>query len=167
MNTRTQFDSWSSFLNAGQAIVRAYSPERASFILTADQGISVISCSIPAADTNPTKDLFDRLRDLKAKYSSPWLPGSLAPKESAFENAKQFVRTMPLMQIVNPSIHVAADGEVTFEWKQDKFHIDLGFYGDNTFSYYATKIGQEPLFGDELPVEQGIPQELVAVASVV
>jgi hypothetical protein len=167
MNTRTQFDSWSSLFNAGPAIVRAYSPEKASFIVTTDQSISILSCSIPSADSTPTKDLFDRLKDLKTKYSSVWLPGSLIPNESAFEDARNFVRTLPLMQILNPSIHVAADGEVTFEWKQDNFHIDLGFYGDNTFSYYATKTGQQPLFGDDIPVERGIPKELVDVASVI
>jgi hypothetical protein len=167
MNTRTQFDSWSAFLNTGPAIVRAYSPEKASFIMTTDQSISIIACSIPAADINPAKDLFDRLAELKTRYSIAWIPGGLPPKESAFAEARSFVRTLPLMQIINPSVHVAADGEVTFEWKEDNFQIDLGFYGNNTFSYYATKIGQEPLFGDDIPVGRGIPKELVDFASVI
>lgn len=166
MNTRTQFDSWSSLFNTGPAIVRAYSPEKANFIMATDQSISILSCSIPSADTNPTKDLFDRLKDLRTKYSSVWLPGSRVPNESAFEDAKNLVRTLPLMQIVNPSIHVASDGEVNFEWKGNDFRIDLGFYGNQTFSYYAVKNGKE-LFGDDVPVKEGIPKELVGFASVI
>jgi len=166
-NTRIPFNPGFLFLDAGPAVVRTFVPEKAPFFMIVDQNASIVSYTIPAADINPTKDLFDRLKDLKTKYSTAWLPGSLIPKESAFEDAKNFVRTLPLTQIVNPSIHVAADGEVTFEWKQENFQIDLGFYGDNTFSYYARKKGQEPLFGDDIPVERGIPKELVDVASAI
>ena len=164
MNTKTYFDSWSSFLNTGSAIVRAYAPERAHFIMTADQVISVLPCSIPSAESTPTKDLFDRLRDLKGRYSEIWIPNTVAPKEAAFQDAKSFVLTLPLTQIIKPSIHIAGDGEVNLEWKGQDFHIDLGFYGDQTFSYYATKSGQKPLLGDDIPIKNGIPKELIDFA---
>ena len=53
---------------------------------------------------------------------------------------------------------------MNFEWKGQDFHIDLGFYGDQTFSYYATKSGQKPLLGDDIPIKNGIPKELIDFA---
>jgi hypothetical protein len=109
--------------------------------------------------------LFDRLNVLKAKYSSAWLPDSIPAKESAFQNARDFVLTLPLNRILKPAIHVASDGEVNFQWIGPDFQIDLGFYGDGNFSFYGAKAGSKPILGDEVPVKQGIPKELADFAS--
>lgn len=149
------------------AIVRFYSPMAGgSFILRGDDVLFNVPADFNSTLT-PAKDLVDRLRELRARYSQPWIPNSIAPKASAFEDARAFVLTLPLMQIDRPSIHVAADGEVNFEWKGPDFHIDLGFYGDDLFSYYATKQGCQPLLGDDIPVKDGIPKELIEFASAV
>jgi hypothetical protein len=159
-----RFELWSS-LNNIPAIVE-YVSERTNFLLASDQMISIRSYA-PVPAENPTTELFDRLKDLKTRYSKTWIPSTTAPKETAFQDAKRFVLSLPLMQIVRPSINVAGDGEVNFEWKGQDFQIDLGFYGNQTFSYYATKNGQKPLFGDDIPIKHGIPKELVDFASVV
>jgi len=114
---------------------------------------------------NPTKDLLDRLTELKKSYSQPWLPGSSVPTDSAFQNAREFVSTLPLSYVPKPGIHVASDGEVNFHWAGPNFKIDLGFYGDGKFSYYALKEGSEPIYGDDIPVQDGAPQRLLAIAS--
>ena len=114
---------------------------------------------------NPTKELFDRLTDLKAKYSTVSLPESTAPSDAAFQNARDFVLTLPLHRMIKPAIRVAADGEVNFQWSGPDFEIDLGFYGDGRFSFYGAKQGREPIVGDEVSVEDGIPRDLVDIAS--
>nr|HEV7952888.1 hypothetical protein [Candidatus Acidoferrales bacterium] len=63
------------------------------------------------------------------------------------------------------SIHVASDGEVNFRWSGSDFQIDLGFYGDDKFSFYGEKTGLAPIFGDDTPVKDGIPRALVDLAS--
>lgn len=115
--------------------------------------------------SNPTKDLLDRLRDLKKMYSQTWIPGSTAPTELAFQNAKDFISTLPLTSIPTPAIHVASDGEVNFQWSGSNFKIDLGFYGNGKFSYYGLKTGYQPVFGDDIPVTNGAPKSLLNIAS--
>src|SRR5258706_5105467 len=127
-----------------------------------------IYVSVPANcvfASSPTKELFDRLSELKKKYSTPSLPNAVLPSESAFQNAKDFVLTLPLNRIIQPAIHVASDGEVNFQWSGPDFQIDLGFYGDGKFSYYAAKKGCTPILGDEVPVKDGIPKNVVDFAS--
>jgi hypothetical protein len=168
MNTRSLFDAQSSsFLSSGPAIVRFFVPEKEHFIMTSNENISIISSPTFSADSTPTKDLLDRIRDLKRRYAQAWTPNGTIPKEDAYRDAKDFVLTLPLARIVRPSIHIAGDGEVNFEWRGEDFHIDLGFYGNRTFSYYATKRGSEPLFGDDIPVKSGIPRALADFASAV
>ncbi len=115
--------------------------------------------------SSPTTDLLDRLAELKTKYNTVWLPNSTRPKDDAFQNAKDFVSTLPLNRIVKPAIHVASDGEVNFQWSGPDFHIDLGFYGDGRFSFYGAKKGHKPIVGDEVPVKDGIPKLLEDIAS--
>ena len=127
-----------------------------------------IYVSVPADaifQSNPTKDMLDRISELKKAYSQAWLPGSSVPTDNAFQNAREFVSTLPLSYVPKPAIHVASDGEVNFHWTGPNFQIDLGFYGDGKFSYYGQKDGFEPIYGDDIPVGNGAPQQLLAIAS--
>lgn len=111
------------------------------------------------------KELLDRLRDLKTKYSSPYFPDSIPPSDKAFEDAMAFILSLPLNTIIQPAIHIASDGEVNFEWSHGDAKIDLGFYGDGTFSFYGAKEGEGRIFGDAVPVKNGVPTELLKIAS--
>jgi hypothetical protein len=142
------------------------SPVASNFIVF-DQSSYVVDINMPAPfdiANNPTKELFDRLRDLKMKYSTALLPNSKTPSDRAFQDARNFILTLPLTQIVKPVIHVASDGEVNFHWAGADFQIDLGFYGDETFSFYGAKDGHEPILGDDVSVKEGIPGDLVSFA---
>jgi hypothetical protein len=137
-----------------------------------DQSGYEIRVNVPAdidfANTfvsGPTTELLDRLAELKTKYTTVWLPNSKRPHEDAFQNAKDFVSTLPLARIVKPAIHVASDGEVNFQWSGPDFHIDLGFYGNGMFSFYGEKNGRAPVVGDEVPVKDGIPKALEDIAT--
>jgi hypothetical protein len=125
-----------------------------------------INSLLPAswAET-PTKDLFDRLTFLSGRYRNPFLPGSTPPSNQAFEDAKSFILTLPLTKIKKPSIHVAADGEVNFQWAGSDFKIDLGFYGNGKFSFYAAKAGRAPIIGDDILVDFGLSNDLVSFAA--
>jgi hypothetical protein len=143
-------------------------------LVVRDQSGYVVNIDVPANYdftngfvSSPTTDLLDRLTELKKKYSTVWLPNSTRPTDDAFQNAKDFVSTLPLNRIVKPSIHIASDGEVNFQWAGPDFHIDLGFYGNGKFSFYGAKKGHEPITGDEVPVKDGIPEDLAKFAAAV
>ena len=36
-----------------------------------------------------------------------------------------------------PHISLATDGEINFFWNLVNFRLDLGFFGDGTYSYYG------------------------------
>jgi hypothetical protein len=133
-----------------------------------EQPTSEIRMNFPAPaflTEAPTKDLFDRLTHLSVKYHTPFLPDSIPPSDAAFEDARKFVLTLPLTKIRNPSIHVAADGEVNFQWSGPDFKIDLGFYGNGKFSFYAAKANRAPVIGDEVPVSVGLSEDLIGFAA--
>jgi hypothetical protein len=139
-------------------------------LVVLDQSAFAVYINVPpnyAFASSPTTDLLDRLAELKTKYSTVWLPNSTRPSDNAFQNAKDFVSTLPLQQMVKPAIHVASDGEVNFQWSGPDFHIDLGFYGNGKFSFYGAKEGHAPIIRDEVPVKDGIPRDLVDFASAV
>jgi hypothetical protein len=151
-------------------VVRFDAPIAEASLVVVDQTPYAIYVNVPTyysnpTYSNPTKELFDRITELRAKYLTAWLPNSKAPNETAFQNARDFVLTLPLNRIVKPAIHVASDGEVNFQWSGPDFQIDLGFYGNGKFSFYAAKEGYEPIIGDEVSVKEGIPKSLVDFAS--
>ncbi len=132
------------------------------------QTLYAIFVNVPAnfdLAQSQTKELFDRLSELKTKYSTAQVPNGTPPNEAAFQNAKDFVLTLPLNRIIQPSIHVASDGEVNFQWSGSDFQIDLGFYGNGKFSFFAAKKGSNPILGDEVPVKDGIPKNVVDFAT--
>jgi hypothetical protein len=118
-----------------------------------------------ATPSSPTKDLFDRLAYLSGRYRKPFLPGSIPPSDKAFEDAKTFILTLPLTKIKNPSIQVAADGEVNFQWFGSDFKIDLGFYGNGKYSFFAAKTGRSPIVGDDVLVHSGLSNDLIGFAA--
>jgi hypothetical protein len=151
--------------SAASSWVMQINPSRivGSFIIGGAEIVNLPTTYDTAA--SPTKDLFDRLSDLKAKYAKPTFPESEPPCDRAFLDARNFVLTIPLASMVKPTIHVASDGEVNFQWSGSNFQIDLGFYGNERFSFYASKDGCAPVIGDDVPVTEGIPKTLVDFAS--
>lgn len=170
---RTNTDFLNTLVNTPAPVYVRFdaSPVGGSLVVRDESGY-VVHINVPANYdfansfvSSPTTELLDRLAELKTKYSTVWLPNSTRPNDNAFQNAKDFVSTLPLNQIVKPAIHVASDGEVNFQWSGPDFHIDLGFYGNGRFSFYGAKKGHKPIIGDDVPVKDGIPKGLVDFAS--
>lgn len=148
------------------AIVRFQGLPPTNALLVVNAASDAIYIEVPSIDVtiNPTKELFGRLNELKTIYSKAWLPGSVEPSARAFQDAKDFIVTLPLAKMAKPEIHIASDGEVNFQWTGADFQIDLGFYGNQKFSFYGEKKGQQPIIGDDAAVKDGIPSALVNFA---
>lgn len=82
---------------------------------------------------------------------------------AAFADARQFIENSALGAVPLPRISVAEDGELNFHWDTNGIHIDLGFYGTGTFSYYAHDRQGRRFHGPPTPATQGLPQPLQAM----
>ena len=109
----------------------------------------------------PHAQLLTKLETLRRTSKEHRPPDADWPNAQAFEEASQFIRLLPLPDIFIPSVYIAHDGEINFLWKEEGLiHIDLGFYGDGTYSYYAiNKDGQE-FMSDAVETSQGLALDL-------
>lgn len=109
------------------------------------------------------KPLLDRLETLRNKVRG-YQPDEniIWPNDQAYMEAKTFICRLPLTEIPEPRLGIAEDGEVNFLWKrkEDGLHVDLGFYGTGTYSYYANNSGKE-LMEDDVEISWDLPTELV------
>lgn len=86
------------------------------------------------------------------------------PAEAAIDEAEQFSsNVLPAEGFQLPTVTAAADGEVNFSWKNALGYIDLGFYGDGSYSYYAkTAVGQE-FMSDESSLTEHLPEQVLKI----
>ena len=109
--------------------------------------------------------LLQRLADL---YSTPegerW-PDADWPTSEAFRDAWEFTTQLLLPLKELPHISLADDGEVNFAWSGGAIHIDLGFYGTGTYSYYGRDSDGSEYFGDEISVTSPLPEDLASLLS--
>ena len=85
--------------------------------------------------------------------------------DQAVNDAQRFLTTHEGMFYVNaPHISWAEDNELNFWWtiKKIGFYMDLGFYGDGTYSYYARKRCKE-WRSDATVCGEMLPQEIIDI----
>lgn len=92
-------------------------------------------------------------------------PDARWPTDEAFKEAREFIKRLPYSLDRLPYISLANDGEVNFGWKSDTLHIDLGFYGTGTYSYYATDEDGSEWLEDDIPIWSPLPEELFSLLS--
>ena len=109
--------------------------------------------------------LLERLSELRSLSESDRRPGTDRPEDKAFVDARRFTERLPVPLKSQPHISLADDGEVNFAWSIEGTHIDLGFYGTGSFSYYARDNSGGEWFGDEIPVSSPLPGELRSLLS--
>lgn len=90
-------------------------------------------------------------------------PGAVPPCPQALRDARTFVLSLPRRLVHPPDIGLADDGEVNFLWNNVGLHIDLGFYGSGTFSYYARDEDGKEYLADECRVSDGLPGDLTTL----
>ena len=93
---------------------------------------------------------------LKKQIMDLWLVNEYATDE-AYSDALKFIETLPEEMVSLPTNMVAEDGDVMFIWGywDDKTHlyIDLGFFGDGTYSFYAEDEQNNKMYGDAIPAD--------------
>ena len=104
-----------------------------------------------------------RLKALERRPESERWPAAEWPSGRAFEDARTFIHALPVSSIPLPHLSFADDGEINFLWNQDGIHIDLGFYGTGTYSYFARGKADEGFYADNVPASDGMSDALVAL----
>jgi hypothetical protein len=84
-----------------------------------------------------------------------------APSQAAVRDAECFTRILVHDEIYAPSISLATDGEINFFWMLPHFRLDLGFYGDGTYSYYGTTTDGDEFLADEVAVSTPLPAQIL------
>lgn len=103
----------------------------------------------------------ERLRDSVAESVASWAE---RPPENAFVNAEEFVRAWVHAGVAMPHVGVSDDGEMNFLWNHNRgTHVDLGFHGDGTRSYFARDCDGERYWKDDVPVGGGLTDELLRI----
>lgn len=109
-----------------------------------------------------TRRLLARLDDL-SRPDADRSPGAVPPETQALRDARTFVLSLPNGLVHLPDVGLVDDGEVNFLWKDAGIHVDLGFYGCGTFSYYAHDEKGNEYLGDECCAANGLPSDLTAL----
>ncbi|MNJ33324.1 hypothetical protein D3C77_280080 [compost metagenome] len=86
------------------------------------------------------------------------------PASSAIDEAEQFSsNVLPAEEFQLPTVTAAADGEVNFSWKNALGYIDLGFYGDGSYSYYAKSTEGLEFLSDESSLTEHLPDQVLKI----
>jgi hypothetical protein len=105
--------------------------------------------------------MLTRIRQL-AVYPPGWDGANgKAPSQAAVRDAECFTRILVHDDIYAPSISLATDGEINFFWMLPHFRLDLGFYGDGTYSYYGTTTAGDEFLADEVSVSTPLPTQVL------
>ena len=117
-----------------------------------------------------TSEYRNVLSRLDALYNGDRFPGADFPTEQALMDARRLVLAFPLETIHSPYIAFAHDGEINFLWQssfwqkdgesESPLHIDLGVYGDKTYSYYMRDSKGVEYMADDQKVEGGLTLSL-------
>lgn len=107
-----------------------------------------------------------QLKSLQLTPEKERWPDADWPSAQAFKDAETFITNLNLALIPMPHICLANDGEVNFFWKDGTVHVDLGFYGTCTFSYFARGRDGSKLYGEEIPACEGLPSKVEALFAV-
>ena len=107
-----------------------------------------------------TRQLTQRLEQLRSMPAVECWPSTELPDDAAFRDARVFLDRLSFPLASLPHISLADDGEVNFAWDCEGVHIDLGFYGTGTFSYYARGSDGQEYYGDGLLVSHPLPADL-------
>jgi hypothetical protein len=113
---------------------------------------------------NPTDgQTIARIREL-AMYHDGWdgFEGK-APNPRTVQDAEAFAHRLLSAEFAPTYVSLAADGEINFLWSLPSIHLDLGFYGDGTYSYYGRTPAGTEFFADDVPIDTPLPPALLAL----
>ncbi len=109
---------------------------------------------------NVTSPTIMKVRGFR-KYLDGWNgPDSIGPSDKAREEAEQFANSLDLDAIHPPEIGLADDGEINFFWDVNNLYLDLGFFGNGTYSFYAKLPNGEEIIEDSALITQPLPENI-------
>lgn len=138
-------------------------------LLSTRQFPSIESYPLIISDTNKNvlkkvniEKVISGIREL-AKYKKGWYDGieGIPATLQTIEDAIAFAKNLDFNYIHIPYISLARDGEVNFWWDLETIKLDLGFYGDGTYSYYAKLKNGEKFFGDDEDLKSTLPSKIL------
>ncbi len=109
------------------------------------------------------RDLLAQLKEFEKTPKEERWPDATWPSVQAFRDAEIFIRKLPLDSIPMPNIGLADDGEVNFLWDHDGVHVDLGFYGTGSYSYFACGKTGNKIYAEDALVSDDFPGEILAL----
>ncbi len=83
------------------------------------------------------------------------------PSKEAIDEAEKFIISLSKYNISEPSISLASNGEINFYWKNSDFLLDLGFFGEGVYSYYAKKSSGEEYIQDDIKIDAPLPKTII------
>ena len=107
--------------------------------------------------------LLRRLRELEQVPESQRWPAADWPSSQSFADARTFIHSLGKSPMPLPNLALADDGEINFYWGQNGIHIDLGFYGTGTYSYFARSTEEEGFYDNDVPASSGLPGKLLVM----
>ena len=84
-----------------------------------------------------------------------------APTHAAITDAERFTRILMRDDVYAPHISLATDGEINFLWMLPHLRLDLGFYGDGTYSYYGKTAAGDEFLVDDTSVGTPLPEQIL------
>ena len=115
------------------------------------------------AGMSPTYRLIGRLRALFETLEEERWPSTTWPIQKALEDARAFISKLPLADIPEPEILFADDGEINFLWMGTNVHIDLGFYGTGTYSYFGHDGEGQEIQDENVLASDGLAEEIKTI----
>lgn len=134
-------------------------------------GVSGTWLKTPGAITLPAANVDNALFKVMAKVRSyfrldrGW-DGYSGVKidRSAISDAEVFAAYhASFFERVMPSISCAGDGEINFTWRTASGVIDLGFYGDGSYSYYAKAQDGRVFSSDTENLSSRLPEDVLGI----
>ena len=140
--------------------------------LTLDEVDCTYSTLIPQDDLSdrvshsfqsPTVALLNRLKDLFEQQQETQWPSKKWPTQRAYKDAYKFITLLPLMDIPEPEIRFADDGEINFLWHIDglQVHVDLGFYGTGRYSFYGRNSQGDEILSEDILATDGLTDSIL------
>ncbi|QGG77746.1 hypothetical protein [Pseudomonas syringae] len=116
-----------------------------------------------ASAPSPLIRIMIKIRQMAA-YEANWDGyDSEPPSQAAVNDAERFAVSNLAHSVYLPRISAASDGEINFSWKNERGLIDLGFFGDGSYSYYAKAVSGKEYFSDSAPLTALLPAELLEI----
>ncbi len=84
----------------------------------------------------------------------------IPPLSETVNNTLEFIEKLPF-NAKEPRPGVSGDGEISLFWESDDIFVDIGFLGDEKYTFYARDDQAIEYFKDDLDLKDPIPEALL------